>query len=77
MISTSTIRGSGVIPPASAMGMAPGEDQGSNDPRRGARHAQAREDARRILVDFREADHDRRRPEFRRRRPARTALKDR
>lgn len=41
------------------------------DPRRRARQIRVRREVRRILVDFREAAHDRGRPECRRPRPVR------
>lgn len=45
-----------------------------NEDRRRARQLRIRQEVRRILVDFREAERDRRRPEFNRPRPVRTAL---
>jgi hypothetical protein len=61
----------GTIPPTGDTRTAAGNDPGPDDPRRRARHVQIRQEARRILIDFREAERDRRRPEFRRPRPVR------
>jgi hypothetical protein len=64
-----------LIAPTAYPGTATGEDAATEEARRRRRQARAREETRRILVDFREAQRDRCRPEFRRRRPERRALK--
>jgi hypothetical protein len=61
----------GMIPPMTGTRTASGNDPGADDHRRRARQTRVREEARRIFVDFREAERDRRRPEFRRARPVR------
>jgi hypothetical protein len=82
MFSAIPIGRSSTYPAASTAGVSPaagarsGNDASADDARRRARHMRIRDDTRRILVDFREAERDRRRPEYRRRRPVRMALKD-
>ena len=60
MVPVTLVRSStALIAPTAYPGTATGEDAAAEEARRRRRQARAREETRRILVDFREAERDR------------------